>query len=97
GERELLEETGYVAQSWEKLATFYPCIGYSNEKIIFTCAKGLCLVQPNPPKDNELLDVITLPLQESLHMIQTGSISDTKTVSGLLWLATFSLASSSIA
>jgi ADP-ribose pyrophosphatase len=31
--RELFEETGYVAERWSHLATLYPCVGYSNERV----------------------------------------------------------------
>src|SRR5262245_15999722 len=40
-QRELLEETGYVAREWKHLATTHPCIGYSTERMEFYYASGL--------------------------------------------------------
>ena len=31
--RELLEETGYTAQTWRHLGVMHPCVGYSDERI----------------------------------------------------------------
>ena len=41
GQRELLEETGFVAGSWHYLTTIHPCIGYSDERILIYLAQGL--------------------------------------------------------
>ena len=38
-QRELLEETGYTAESWRYIATLHPCIGYSDEKLIYYFAE----------------------------------------------------------
>ena len=40
-QRELLEETGYSAADWRRLATLYPCVGYSNERLELFIARGL--------------------------------------------------------
>ena len=39
--RELEEETGYLAQSIEHLITYYPAVGYSDEKIEIYVAKNM--------------------------------------------------------
>ncbi|WP_305016813.1 NUDIX domain-containing protein [Mycobacterium tuberculosis] len=41
--RELLEETGYVAQTLEYITTIHPVISYSTEKIELYVARGLTL------------------------------------------------------
>ena len=40
-QRELIEETGYVAAAWRHLATLHPCVGYSNERIELYLAREL--------------------------------------------------------
>lgn len=84
-QRELLEETGYIAANWFYLATLHPCIGYSNEKLAYYLAKeltfkGACL------DDGENLETFVLTLKKSLEWIRTGKITDTKTISGIFWL-----------
>ncbi|MDE3021881.1 MAG: NUDIX hydrolase [Pseudomonadota bacterium] len=91
GQRELLEETGYTADYWAKLTTIYPCIGYSNEKIVLACAKGLHLAPQIKTDHDEFLEIFNLTLQEALKMIHCGEIDDAKTMAGLLWLATFNI------
>lgn len=83
-ERELLEETGYQAESWRYLATLHPCIGYSDEKLIYYLAKGL-VFQGADLDEGEHLEVFTLTLPTALEWIREGRITDNKTVSGLFW------------
>ncbi|MEG0822479.1 MAG: NUDIX hydrolase, partial [Burkholderiaceae bacterium] len=45
GQRELLEETGYIAAEWIYLGGFHNAIGYSDEKIHVYLARGLTLEQ----------------------------------------------------
>jgi ADP-ribose pyrophosphatase len=84
-QRELLEETGYVARDWKHLATTYPCIGYSTERMEFYLANDLTL-QERQLDDEEFLDVFTLSLEDALSLIQTAEIKDIKTIAGLFWL-----------
>ncbi|HVK55096.1 MAG TPA: NUDIX hydrolase [Burkholderiales bacterium] len=84
-QRELLEETGYVARHWKHFMAVHPCIGYSNERIEFYQASGLTL-QRRQLDDGEFLDVFTLSLAEALTMVDSGEITDTKTMLGLFWL-----------
>lgn len=83
-QRELLEETGYLASNWRYITTLYPCIGYSNEKLIYFLAEGLDL-QGACPDDGEHLEIFTLAFSEALKWIKAGKITDNKTVSGLFW------------
>jgi ADP-ribose pyrophosphatase len=84
-QRELLEETGYVAREWRYLATFYPCIGYSDERLVYFLAQGLTHEGDNLDHD-EFLDILRLPMTEALAMVKDGRICEGKTVMGLLWL-----------
>lgn len=84
GQRELLEETGYVASKWRYLANIHPCIGYSDECIALYLAENLSLGQHQRDGD-EFLEVFRLPLGEALEWVRTGRITDVKTVIGLFW------------
>jgi ADP-ribose pyrophosphatase len=83
-QRELLEETGYIAANWRYLTTLHPCIGYSNEKLVYFLAEGLNL-QVACPEDGEHLEVFTLAMTEALEWVKAGKITDNKTVSALFW------------
>lgn len=77
--RELEEETGYVASSWEKLGEFYPAPAYSDEICTAFLAKGLCKTRQHWDED-ELLEVFPLSLQEVQAKIKDGSIRDMRSV-----------------
>jgi ADP-ribose pyrophosphatase len=83
-QRELQEETGYEARRWKHLATTYPCIGYSSEKIELFLAKDLHFVG-HQRDEGEFLDAFTLPLRQALDWIRSGEITDIKTIMGLFW------------
>ena len=84
-QRELLEETGYVAREWTYLATIHPTVAYSTERILVYLARGL-EHRGGELDDGEHLEVLTLPLPALLERVRTGEISDVKTVIGLFWL-----------
>ena len=82
--RELLEETGYSAAQWRRLATLYPCVGYSNERIELFLARNL-KHEGHPGEDGEFLECVQLALDEALELVLAGEIGDSKTILGLLW------------
>jgi len=84
-ERELREETGYVAREWARAGRLHPCIGYSNEFIEVWFARGLSLGERRLD-DGEFLDVITATPAELLAWCQGGRVTDAKTLTGALWL-----------
>jgi ADP-ribose pyrophosphatase len=83
-QRELLEETGYSAKKWRYITTLYPCIGYSDEKLLYYLAEDLTFTSASLD-DGEHLEVFTLTLAAAVDWVRTGKITDNKTVSGLLW------------
>ncbi|MFA5082023.1 MAG: NUDIX hydrolase [Hydrogenophilaceae bacterium] len=87
-QRELLEETGYVAAEWRYINTQYPCIGYSDERLVFFLARGLKHEGDNLDHD-EFLEILRVPFAEALQMVKDGRINEGKTVMGLLWWANF--------
>ncbi len=84
GQRELLEETGYSAREWTKLAELHPCIGYSDEIIHIYLATGLDAGDHNRDHD-ESLDVFTLTLSQAMEALRRGEITDGKTMIALFW------------
>lgn len=84
GQRELLEETGYAAQSWRFLTTIHPCIGYSDERILLYLAQELSEYGHRRDED-EFLENVRLPLVTAMEWVRDGRISDVKTIIGLFW------------
>ena len=87
--RELLEETGYIANFWEKLGEITPVPAYSDEKIHVYFAANLAKKDQNLDED-EILDVHTLKVPDVLNMIHRGEIKDSKTIASIfmatLWM-----------
>jgi len=84
-QRELLEETGYVADKWTHLTTAWPCIGYADERMEYFLARGLTH-QGSKLDEGEFLEVFELSLNDALEWIHQGKINESKTIVGLFWL-----------
>jgi len=84
-QRELLEETGYVADSWTELGSFLLAVGYSDERIYCFLARGLTYRKPNLDQ-GEFLETIRVPNQELFDWIDNGTLEDSKTIIGASWL-----------
>ncbi len=85
GQRELLEETGYLARDWIYLGLQHPCIGYSDEVIYMFIAKGLSLGDAHQDED-EAIELFEASLDDCLEMVATQQITDAKTILALLYL-----------
>jgi ADP-ribose pyrophosphatase len=83
-QRELLEETGYVARHWEFLTTLHPCVGYSDERIELFLARDLHF-EGHPGEDDEFIETINLSIDEALERIFAREITEAKTILGVLW------------
>jgi ADP-ribose pyrophosphatase len=84
--RELTEEVGVVAKHLEPLSEFYPTPGFCGEKLWVFLATGLTGAAQHL-EDDELVEVVRLPLARALEMISTREIEDAKTIIGLLLAA----------
>jgi len=84
-QRELLEETGYIANEWIHLSTAWPCIGYADERLEYFMARGLTH-QGAKLDEGEFLDVFELSLPDAIDWVRQGKINDSKTIVGLFWL-----------
>lgn len=85
-QRELVEETGYRAESLCELASFYPTPGYCSERLhVFYTTR----IQPGPsaPDDGEFVTVERVPLSACLDYVRDGRIRDAKTIIGVLLVA----------
>ncbi len=80
--RELIEETGYSADQWQKLAEITPVPGYSDERIHIFLATELQPAEQNLDTD-EIINVHEVEYSEAIEMIKTGEIQDAKSIAGL--------------
>ena len=85
-ERELQEELGLTAGRMEKLSEFFVSPGFCEEKMWVYLATQLVQGQQRLEED-EVLEVVRLPLAEALEMIASGEIQDAKTIIGLMLAA----------
>jgi ADP-ribose pyrophosphatase len=85
GQRELLEETGYVAREWAYAFTMYPTVAYSDEAIAIWFARGL--EHRGAQLDHgEFLEVITATPEGFLEWCRHGRIQDSKTLAAAVWI-----------
>jgi ADP-ribose pyrophosphatase len=82
-QRELVEEIGYEAATFDKLTEIWPAPGYTDEQIHIFLATGLTAAEQEL-EDDEVLEAQPMPLETALEMIRTGEIQDGKTIVGLL-------------
>ena len=82
--RELLEETGYRAKSWQKALFFYPSPGFMDETMTVFLASGLKSGEARPEED-ERIEYELMPLSRAIAMVLSGEIRDGKTIAALLW------------
>jgi len=81
--RELQEETGYKARNMEPLGGFYAGPGYSTEYLHLFLATDLVSVE-TVLDDDEIMDMIRVPLNSVPKLISDGEIPDAKSIAGLL-------------
>ena len=81
--RELEEETGYLAGKLVERARFWTTPGFTTEFMYLYEATELVKTHTNFDPD-EIIDVETATVEESLRMIDDGRIQDAKSILGLL-------------
>jgi ADP-ribose pyrophosphatase len=81
-ERELAEEAGLVAASWDSLGRMHSSPGVFAEVIHLFLARGLSEVDLGHEAD-EVIEVHWLPLTDALARCADGTITDAKTLIGL--------------
>lgn len=86
--RELLEETGYRAKSFEFLFSYYPCVGYSTE-IIHVFKAAQMQEEQQFLDEDEFINTKIVSWADALQMIRKGEINESKTILALLHYETF--------
>ena len=81
--RELVEETGYRAKKWTKLASFYVSPGFVTERMTIYLATGLTEGNATP-MDDEQIETRWFSARELGQLIDKGKIEDAKTIVGFL-------------
>jgi ADP-ribose pyrophosphatase len=84
-QRELREETGYIAKEWARAGVLHPVISYSTEFIDIWFARGLSQ-GPRHLDQGEFLDVFTATPAQLLDWCRDGQVTDAKTLTAALWL-----------
>jgi ADP-ribose pyrophosphatase len=84
--RELMEEAGLIADSWQLLTQFYPSPGYTDELISVYLATKLSKGKQQLD-EGEFLTVEKLPLLAAVEEVKSGQISDGKTIIAILMTA----------
>ena len=85
GQRELQEETGYVAREWAFGGEIHNAAAYSTESIWIWFARGL-QAGPARPDSGEFVEAVTMTLAELEALCDRGELPDVKTQIGLHWL-----------
>jgi len=79
--RELEEETGYQSDDIKLMYTFYPCVGYSDEKLDIFIARNCHLIDnPKPMDEDENIELLIINLNEAKDLLDNGIIKDGKTI-----------------
>jgi ADP-ribose diphosphatase len=86
--RELAEEIGKGARSWERLTSFYTSPGFADEECHLFLATDLHDAQAEPP-ENERIEIVEVPLAELDSLIR--ECRDAKSLAGLLWFRAYLL------
>jgi ADP-ribose pyrophosphatase len=82
--RELLEETGYQAEKWQLVTTFYPSPGYTDEKVFLYHASGLSYSQSRLDADEEI-ETELWTLEDTEHFVQSTQGVNGIALIGLQW------------
>lgn len=86
--REMKEEAGWEAQRWDRLGAIWTTPGFTDEKIHLFLARGLVETKRALEQD-EVIEVLEIPLDRALAMVQRGEIQDGKTICALSLAAGF--------
>ena len=86
--RELEEEAGYRPGRVAPLVRIHTSAGFTDEVVHVFAAWELEATQATP-EEHEFLEIHRLPFSAALEMVRSGEITDTKTVTALLYARAF--------
>jgi ADP-ribose pyrophosphatase len=78
--RELIEETGFRAETIEPVGFIYTTPGFTDEKIFLFLARGLSPSDEFGKDEDEVIEVVDVALHDLAPMIRDGTICDAKTI-----------------
>jgi ADP-ribose pyrophosphatase len=78
--RELIEETGFAAQTIISKGFIYTTPGYTDEKIFLFEARDLTPSQEYGKDEDEVIEVVDIAITDLTGMIRSGTIVDAKTI-----------------
>lgn len=81
--RELVEEAGMSATTWQPLGAYFSSPGVFTEIIHLYLATGLTPVAARPEAD-EVFEVEWWPLDQAVERARNGELADAKTIIGIL-------------
>lgn len=81
--REIREETGMAAKSWQKLGEMYIAPGYCTEYQHIFLATELS-DDPLQADSDEFIELVKIPVGEAYEMVKDGRLYDGKTLAALL-------------
>jgi 8-oxo-dGTP pyrophosphatase MutT (NUDIX family) len=84
--RELAEEIGKGARSWEHLTSFYTSPGFADEECHLFLATDLYEERADPD-ENERIEIVEAPLADLDRLIR--ECRDAKSLAGLLWFRAY--------
>lgn len=84
-QRELKEETGYIAPIWEPLLTTYPFPAISHQKIHYYLAKEASFQEAPQKEPYELIDILLLNQEKLLSLLSSGEPLDGVLFPPLFW------------
>jgi ADP-ribose pyrophosphatase len=82
--RELREETGYRAQSIERVWSAYSAPGFCSELLHFFHTGDFVPGEPEPDAEEDI-EIATFPLARVREMFERDELRDAKTQIGVLW------------
>ncbi len=80
--RELLEETGLIADHWEPLLSMHLSNSVSDELAIIFLARGITQ-KTAEPEETEQLQIQKLPFEKVYEMVEAGKITDSMSVAAI--------------
>jgi len=82
--RELLEETGYEAESWKLLASWYiSSPRMPNKQFVFVARDAYKAREPDP---SEEITLKAVDWEEAMRMVLAGEIKDPHSCTAILWM-----------
>ena len=84
--RELLEETGLIAQKWTKISRVHLSNSVNDEEGFLYIAENL-IQSEQQPEETEELHVLKIKLSEAVELVMSSEITDSLSMIGILQVA----------